>query len=131
VEKPPDAVTRRIEVPWLLNRNNPRVIELCLIQPDKLVQLSFFSAERHRVALDLRPDQARYIAYLLVQGADLRDGKVVAVDDKGYDVLMDVPPYPPVEVDNFAQVEPVGLVGVGDWSDDRAENMRRIEEFGE
>ncbi len=88
-ERPPGAITRRIEVPVLFNKHNPHQIELCLIQPRKLVQLSFLSAERHRAGLELTPDQARYIAYLLVQGADLLDGEVVAVDEKGYDVLVD------------------------------------------
>jgi hypothetical protein len=55
-----------------------------------LVQLSFLGAERHRAELELAPDQARYIAYLLVQGADLLDGEVAAVDEKGYDVLVGV-----------------------------------------
>jgi hypothetical protein len=87
-KRPPGAITRRIEVPPLSNRDNPRQHEVCLVQP-KFVQLSFLGAERHRAELELPPDQARYIAYLLVQGADLLDGEVVAVDEKGYDVLVD------------------------------------------
>jgi hypothetical protein len=109
-ERPPGAITRRIEVPPLSSNYNPNYIELCLVQPKK-VELSFLCSERRRASIELTPEQARDIAYLMVQGADLLDGKVVAVDDKGYDVLMDVPPYPPVEVDNFAQVEPVGGIG--------------------
>ena len=35
----------------------------------------------------LSPDQARRIAYLLVQAADKRDGKVVKQDDSGYEVI--------------------------------------------
>jgi hypothetical protein len=69
------------------------------------VQLSFLSSERHRAELELTPDQARYIAYLMVRGADLLDGKVVAVDEKGYEVI----------------------AAPNDWSDVHAENMRRIE----
>jgi hypothetical protein len=87
-ERPPGAITRRIEVPVLFNKHNPHQIELCLVQP-KFVQLSFLSGELPRAELELTPDQARYIAYLLVQGADLLDGEVVAVDEKGYDVLVD------------------------------------------
>jgi hypothetical protein len=91
VERPPGAAVRRIVAPSLsdpLSWRNPREIELALVQPKKLVKLSFLGAERHKAELEMPPEQARHIAYLLAQGADLLDGKVVSVDHEGYEVLV-------------------------------------------
>jgi hypothetical protein len=64
-------------------RSNP---QQALVYPiDDCIELSFHSLHGGRLArLQMSPQVARLIAYLLVQGADTIDGRAEQVTDDGY-----------------------------------------------